>query len=192
MATFLPDEILAVHEALQQAEIPHAFGGAIALAYYGIPRDTHDVDVNIALNADQCARVLDALSTIFTIADREKAERDIIHTAQTRLRWDMVPIDLFFTDTPFHDSLATRTREVDYVGTTIPIISAEDLIVCKALFNRSKDWPDIESIVKEQDSLDTDYLHYWLNEFTEPGDERISKLDRLLAIYHPEAAGGRP
>lgn len=52
----LPDEIVAIHQALGAADVPHAFGGAIALAYWGTPRYTHDVDVNIALPAEESRR----------------------------------------------------------------------------------------------------------------------------------------
>ena len=38
----LPGKILATHDAL--AEVDHAFGGAIALAYYAEPRATVDID----------------------------------------------------------------------------------------------------------------------------------------------------
>ena len=38
----LVDFVLAVHERLEHANVPHAFGGALALAYYGQPRATLD------------------------------------------------------------------------------------------------------------------------------------------------------
>jgi len=94
MNEFLPDEVVVIHNALTDANIPHAFGGAIALAYWGTPRYTHDVDINIALPADQHKTVLDTLSSIFPIHDREKAERELTHVAQTRLRWGALPVDL--------------------------------------------------------------------------------------------------
>jgi hypothetical protein len=46
----LGERLLAVHEALDQAELPHAFGGAIALGYCVVePRGTRDLDVNVFL-----------------------------------------------------------------------------------------------------------------------------------------------
>jgi len=89
----------------------------------------------------------------------------------------------------FHEVMATRTRDVDYVGATIPVISAEDLIICKALFNRPKDWLDIENIFQVREHLDAGYLRHWLNEFREPEDERIRRIDRLLQEFQ---RGGGP
>ena len=39
--------VLAVHDHLIGAGVEHAFGGALALAYYAEPRATADVDVNV-------------------------------------------------------------------------------------------------------------------------------------------------
>lgn len=183
MNDLLPTEVVTIHTALAQSDLPHAFGGAVALAYCGIPRYTHDVDINIALTQEHGPRVLDALAPVFPILDRTKAEREIQAIAQTRLRWGDLPVDLFFANTPFHDSLAARTRDADFVGTIIPIISAEDLIVCKALFNRPKDWLDIENIYRVRELLDTQYVLRWLNEFREPDDERIRRIEQFRRNY---------
>jgi hypothetical protein len=44
----LAQRLLAVHAALDDAGLPHAFGGAIALAYCTLePRGTRDIDVNV-------------------------------------------------------------------------------------------------------------------------------------------------
>src|SRR5881275_2709406 len=103
MNEYLPDEIIVIHQALAAASIPHAFGGAIALAYWATPRYTHDVDINIALPPEEHARVLDALATVLPLRDRQKAERELRAIAQTRLRWETLPVDLFFANTPFHE-----------------------------------------------------------------------------------------
>jgi|SRR3954468_3100122 len=48
----LADKVSSVGVALSEARIPHAFGGALAVAYYGEPRATGDIDVNIFIAAD--------------------------------------------------------------------------------------------------------------------------------------------
>ncbi|MBI3979296.1 MAG: nucleotidyltransferase [Chloroflexi bacterium] len=180
----LPDRLLAIHREFAQAHIPHAFGGAIALAYYGQPRATYDIDVNIALRVDRHGRVLDALSSLFPIQDRARIEKEILQTAQTRLRWGAIPVDLFFADLPFHASIASRTKEVEFAGTKIHVISAEDLIICKSAYDRRKDWLDIESIFQiQRQHLDQAYVRRWLDEFFPPEDERIRKIEGYIADY---------
>lgn len=183
MNELLPTEIIAIHAGLQLDGIPHAFGGAIALAYAGVPRYTHDVDLNIALPEEHAERVLDSLHTVFPLGDRAKAEHDLRTIAQTRLRWGDLPVDLFFATTPFHEAMATRTRDVDYMGSAIPVISAEDLVVCKALFNRPKDWLDIENMFKVRQPLEWDHIRRWLTEFVEPGDERLRRIEGFVRQF---------
>lgn len=44
----LAERLLAVHDALADARLPHAIGGAIALGYCTEePRGTRDLDVNV-------------------------------------------------------------------------------------------------------------------------------------------------
>lgn len=94
------------------------------------------------------------------------------------------PVDLFFSDIPFHESIADRVRDVDYVGTIIPIISAEDLILLKAAFDRGKDWVDIEIIFKVQGpELDSEYLRQWLGEFFRPEDEQFRKVEDHIRAH---------
>ncbi|MHB8576106.1 MAG: nucleotidyl transferase AbiEii/AbiGii toxin family protein [Dehalococcoidia bacterium] len=169
---------------LAAGNVPHAFGGATALAFHGIPRYTHDIDINIALPAGDHPRVLDCLASLFPLDDRARAERELMHIAQTRLRWRDVPIDLFFANTPYHDALAQRTHAVEYAGTRLPVVSAEDLIILKAAFNRGKDWLDIENVFRvQQQHLDVPYIRYWLATFSEPDDDRWSKIEGFSQTY---------
>ena len=47
----LPERVVALDGAL--ARFPHAFGGALALAYYAEPRATIDIDLNVFVPADR-------------------------------------------------------------------------------------------------------------------------------------------
>lgn len=52
--------------------------------------------------------------------------------------------------------MAARSREVQLGALQIPILSPEHLIVCKALFDRPKDWVDIEEILDWGTAVDAD------------------------------------
>ena len=68
----LPEKIVALHERLRGAGIAHAFGGALALAYYAEPRATDDIDVNLFLEPGAVASVLDALTPLGVSDDVER------------------------------------------------------------------------------------------------------------------------
>ena len=58
----LIDKILICHRHLQDAQLPHAFGGALALAWCtGSARGTIDIDINVLVDRDQIDTVLNAL-----------------------------------------------------------------------------------------------------------------------------------
>ncbi len=98
----LGDQLLAVHDGLDAAGIPHAIGGAIALAYCVLePRGTRDVDVNVFVEPQRARDVFAAMPEGVEVSGEalERAERD----GQVRLRWGITPIDLFLSVLPFHD-----------------------------------------------------------------------------------------
>ena len=174
----LVDRIVAICDALEQTELPWALGGALALAYATRePRGTRDIDVNVFVGADDAAVVFAALpdGVVFTDADiAEATSRD-----QVRLWWDTTPIDLFFAADPFHHEVAARCRVVPFEGGQIRVLAAEDLAVFKAMFDRTKDWADIEAMV-ESNAIDLQLAAQRLR--TVLGDDpRVARLRELTA-----------
>jgi len=173
----LPEKVVAIHRALAAAKIPHAIGGALALAYYAEPRATVDVDVNVFVPTDRWSDVRDALGPLGVNVDIDPTvlERD----GQVRLWWDRNPVDLFFSYDPFHEAMRQAARRVPFAGTTISILSPEHLIVCKAMFDRAKDWLDIEQVLVATDPLDLAEIKSWLDRMTAPEDHRHAKLAEI-------------
>lgn len=174
----LGDQLLAVHDGLGAAGIPHAIGGAIALGYCVLePRGTRDVDVNVFVSPDRAREVFAAMPTGVELsgAQLEQAERD----GQVRLRWGITPVDLFLSVLPFHDRVEAHVRQVPFEGRTIPVLDCTGLAVFKAMFDRPRDWIDIEAMVEAR-SLDIDEAIKWIREMV--GDNpRIEKLTAMQA-----------
>jgi hypothetical protein len=174
----LPDKVIAIHEALREAKIAHALGGALALAYYAEPRTTVDIDMNVFVPVERWPTVMDALKSIgVNTADLDATalERD----QQCRLWWGRNPVDVFFSYAPIHDEMRKEARRVPFAGTTIPILSPEHLAVCKAMFNRPKDWIDIEQMLIAADGIDAAKIEGWLKRMVGPTDFRIDRLGEL-------------
>ena len=68
----LPERIVDLDGAL--TDIPHAFGGALALAYYAEPRATVDIDLNLFVPADRYAEVAAPLLRLGVLADEPSAK----------------------------------------------------------------------------------------------------------------------
>jgi hypothetical protein len=178
-APSLPEKVVAIHERLADARVPHAIGGALALAYYAEPRATVDVDINVFVPTERWPDVRDALAPLGIDVDLDVAalQRD----GQARLWWDRNPVDLFFSYDPFHDEMKRRARRVPFGETTIPILAPEHLAVCKAMFDRTKDWLDIEQILVATSPLDVDEIESWLERMVGDTDPRLLKLREIKA-----------
>jgi hypothetical protein len=178
----LDEQIVALERAFTEAGIPHAFGGAQALAYYGSVRGTHDIDVNVFLPAAEAERVFAVLGALGAAVENPGLRALVARDGQVRVRWDATPVDLFFAYDPLHQSSMQRRRRVDFYGDPIHILSAEDLLTYKATFDRDKDWRDIATIVYACDEpLDYDYVRHWLARIDGPDGRRLARLERVVA-----------
>jgi len=175
----LADKVIAIHRKLDDAKIPHAIGGALALAYYAEPRATVDVDVNVFVSTDRWPDISAALVEIGVDVSTEPAalERD----GQARLWWGRNAVDLFFSYDELHDEMPRKARKVPFGDTTLQILSPEHLAVCKAMFDRVKDWLDIEQILVGADPIDLGEIEAQLTRMAGPSDPRIQKLEEIKA-----------
>lgn len=131
--------VAAVHRRLKEAGIPHAFGGAFALAYYGAPRPTSDIDVNVFLPAQE---------------------------SELRLDWGGIPLHLFFSCDPLHEEMERDVREVRLGdGTIVPLVAPEHLVIRKTLLGRPKDHQDIERILAST-PVDLEEVDAWVVRLT--------------------------
>ncbi len=172
------DKLIAVHRALDDASIDHAFGGAVALAYaVPDPRATNDLDINISTSVDDAARVIDALPD--GVTSRPGVLATIRDRGQDRLRWGDMPIDLFFPQHEFHATVAARATRKPFRAITIPVITPTDLTVFKALFNRRKDWPDIEAMLRAG-AVDVPEALRWVEAILGKDHPSYSRLAELV------------
>ncbi len=175
MVEFVPFErkVKAVHFALDAAGVEHAFSGAIALAYHVIePRATDDVDVNIGVDSSDAERVIRAMPPLVKWTGTQV--RIAQAKGEVKLRWQKeTAVDLFFLRNDFHRVVQERKEFYDFVGDALPFVCATDLAVFKALFNRPKDWVDIDSMLRAGTVDEEEALH-WIEEL---GDaERFGKM----------------
>lgn len=176
--TNLGDKVLALHRDLAQRGIPHAMGGAIALAYaVGEARATHDVDVNVFVPTERAPDVLGSLPTGVRV--RPEDVDAALADGQVRLHWDDNPVDMFFSTVHFHDVAATRIREVPFERGSIPVLSATDLAVCKALYGRGRDWVDIEAM-RDAGTVDAPEALRWVGELSGGDHPHYRRLYELL------------
>lgn len=178
--TSLVEKILAVSEALTEADIPHAFGGALALAYCTEdPRGTRDIDVNAFVPAEEAPRVLAALPPGVVVPP---GTADVVAAdGQVRLWWDDTPVDLFMDYAPLHAQAARGRRSVPFAARQISVLGPVELVLFKALFDRPKDWVDIAAVVEAGALADPSAVRRGLVDLVGADDPRIERWDALRA-----------
>lgn len=173
--------VVEIHRTLDQADMAHAFGGALALAYVAEPRGTVDVDVNV-FSADLDA-VLGVLGEIGLRA--EEARDRWLPIAGIRLRRNSgpYPVDLFPSLDDHYAEMEARVVRHLFGPTKVrlPFLSREDLAVFKLSFGREKDWVDLRSIAAAGAVVDIDYVERQLIGLRGPAMyPRLSRFRRLL------------
>jgi hypothetical protein len=76
--------------------------------------------------------------------------------------------------------MSLKTSQGLLSGIEIPVLSAEFLAIFKAMFNRTKDWADLEAMV-EEGSFNSDFVVSQLVDLLGAQDTRIERLSRLIA-----------
>lgn len=176
----LVDKLFAIHDGLAKASIPHAFGGAIALAYcVEEPRGTRDLDVNIFVDSAKAEPTLAHLPSGVKVSggDIARVERD----GQARLDWDGTPIDVFLNDVPLHRAVAAAVVWVPLAGREIPVLDCASLAIFKAFFDRTKDWADMEAIAQATPE-DIDAAAATISELVGPDDPAVKRLESLIPL----------
>ena len=173
----LADKIVALHDALEIGRLPHAFGGALALAWCTQrARGTIDIDVNVFIGVE---RVDDLLATLPDgVAHSDEDRVLLVRDGQVRLWWGTTPIDVFLNTTPFHADVALRSRRERFQDRDVPFLACTDLAVFKAFFNRTKDWADLEEMA-EAGTLDRQRVVGVLAEYLGLVDPRFARVLEL-------------
>lgn len=189
----LVEKLLAVHESLTERRLPHAFGGAIALAYCTRePRGTRDLDLNIFVEPLCAMEALSALPEDVRVepTDIQAAATD----GQRRLWWGDTPIDVFLNTLPLHGEMLESVLWVPLSGRDVPVVDGASLVVFKVLIDCTQDWADIEAVAECSPSdivLAAAMLRELLS-LDDPRHHRLGSLVRRSPLQKPLAGPRQP
>lgn len=57
---------------------------------------------------------------------------------------------MFFDYHPIHAAVATHRRYVSFASVAIPILGPTELAVLKVMFDRTRDWADLEEMARNE------------------------------------------
>ena len=150
-------------ECLRRAGTPYVVIGAWALAIWGQPRATADLDLLVLAKEQE----LDRLGTFMTKAEVEVDEtwqqwNPLLRGSQLRFQYRGVTIDLLLPRDR-RDQAIFRRRQKKRLGRQYCwVVSSEDFILQKLKFGRPRDFEDVISVVtRVGDKLNRKYLRQW-------------------------------
>jgi hypothetical protein len=125
--------------------------GAQAVAVWGRPRMSADVDVTASIAGPPAAFVESMQGAGFELRVTDWQA----FLARTRVLPFLhvagdLPLDVVLAGPGLEEEFLDRAVMVDFAGTTVPVISPEDLVVSKILAGRPKDLEDVRTILGER------------------------------------------
>jgi hypothetical protein len=142
-----------VIKALDQNQIDYALCGGLAMAIYGLPRAT--VDIDILIREDALERVLALAGKLgYTLRGKDldfetiKIRRVSKVDSETK---DVLTLDMLLVTSEIRDIWETRVR-AKLEGGQLSVVSKPGLIALKEMSGRPQDLADIAALKEDDDA----------------------------------------
>lgn len=152
-----------VVDCFRRARVPYVLIGAWALAVWGRPRTTLDLDFLVLVDEKN----LDRLGVLMTRARMELDEtwlawNPMVRGSQLRFQFHGFTIDLLRPRDPHDQQVFQRRRKKRLNVRYYWVVSAEDFILQKLKVGRPRDFEDAVSVVERcRKGLDRAHLEHW-------------------------------
>jgi len=165
------DEQLAfvkeIARRLEDAGVPYMVTGSLALAAYGIPRMTRDIDIVLDV-APQDAERLTALLEVFGYVDADAVRQAIARRGMFNViheRWFIKADFIVRKDDLYRVEELSRRRFLRLGEARVAVVSPEDLLLSKLVWGRASGSElqrrDVQGLMRSVDRLDWAYLRRW-------------------------------
>jgi predicted nucleotidyltransferase len=181
-------QLKALIQLFNETDIKYAIIGGLAVLFYGRPRFTADIDVNILIDRDKID---------FFLAKAKKRGFKIIPKNSSSFIKETGVIPLFFRKGNIGErcDIIIAESAIEYAGINrarikkigsvkAKVVTAEDLVIHKITSNRPRDIEDLRGILlRQKGKLDVKYILSWLNKIDKVN--RKSKLKKLFKkLFH--------
>lgn len=169
---------------LHAAHVPGVIIGGVAASLLGRPRVTRDVDALVLLEEAEWVHFL-AAGEQFGFTPRRPDAIEFARKARVLLVQHVpsgIDVDVVFGALPFEEEAVARAVWVNVAGVRLPLPTAEDLVIMKAVAHRPRDLGDIEAVLDAHPRLDTQRVRRWVREFSMALEmpDVLNDLERIL------------
>ena len=137
-------------ELLNKHEVEYAIVGAYALAFYGCPRYTGDIDILVAPKVNNAKKIMKAINEFGLILKNLKVEDFLASGQVIQLGLSPVRIDIFtsLTGVSWQQVYSNKIKG-KYADVPVYFIGKKELIANKKALGRHKDLADLEAITRK-------------------------------------------
>ena len=160
----IDDVAMRVADALNAARVSFMLVGGFSSNHHGIPRSTKDADFVVQLDASLSPDFARVLGPDFEAEPQMSFETNTgTQRQEFRVTGTLFKVEVFRLSNDPHDQERFRRRqEVEFQGHRVFFPTAEDVIIWKLRWARSKDKEDVRGIVGVQrGKLDWAYIEGW-------------------------------
>jgi hypothetical protein len=143
----LYDELTGVLDALDEAQVEYALIGALAVAVWGAPRATKDID--LLLRREDLPRAMAAVAgrgfTLVGLPLEFKDGTEVQRVSRVDPGGDVMTLDFMIVDVNLETAWASRAP-LPLEGREVVVVAREALIGMKARAARPQDLMDIQNL----------------------------------------------
>ena len=165
------EALLLVIDALDAMGLAYVVVGSYASNSYGIERSTQDADLVVELADASPAELFHRLRPLVRF-DPQMSFETVTMTRRfvATVEGTLFKIELFqLGDDPHDRERFRRRRAIETEGRRMYILTAEDVIITKLRWARSKDRDDVRDVIAVQgDAIDWPYVHAWADQHGTP------------------------
>lgn len=169
--TPLEAALVEVTSLLDLLQLPYMLIGGLAVAAWGEPRTTLDIDVSIWIESEELEATLARLCQRVRPLPADPVAFAREHRVLPAETSQHVRADFVLAALPQEREALRRAQPRQIAGRTVMVASVEDLILMKLISEREKDLEDARRLLRRfRDSLDRAYL-----------EPRVAELAEALA-----------
>jgi len=152
-----------VTACLYRAQILYVLIGAWALAAWGRPRATTDLDFLVLVNEEDLERLSNQMIQAGMELDETWQEwNPMLRGFQLRFQSQGITVDVMRSRDQHDQQVFQRKKKKRMDGRYYWVVSPEDFILQKLKVQRPRDFEDAVSVVERgQGKLDREYLEHW-------------------------------
>ncbi len=164
------DFIKIITSRLEEANIPYMMTGSMAMAIYAIPRMTRDIDIVLEIKISDIDKFVNLFKDDCYIDENSVKDAIFSHGMFNIIHneWILKADFIVRKNNEYRENEFLRRRKIDLDEKEIYIVSPEDLILSKLLWDKQlsseMQLRDVKMIIAGSEKLDWLYLEKWAKE----------------------------